>query len=1336
MAQKLGIAASTFRDWRDGKTVPPPSRVNDFRSVVRKLQQAADRPVYTDAEWLAALRAAQEEGRGRPPASRRWDPSRRFVRIHGPALDAAAVDAQGRTGEHTDLNAFVRDLAAGAPSYLCWHADAPVGKTALLADYIRRRPPADTDILSFFISSAHGTDTRAAFEEEMADQIGEFLGRPGNHLPLGVREWKRLFADAATESTRHGRRLLLVVDGLDDDAAWSGLVAEGKTPTSERQAPTGTGVDAKSRPRTGTKDPAGQSPVRGSIAALLPAPPPPGMRVIVSLRRCLRWPDDVSERHPLRQGKHLRTLLPVAGVPLLRQPSPGATALGGPVAGLLAVAGGGLRTADLAELTGLPEDRLDRLAAGPAGRSLVLDEPMRQTYALAEPRLADAVREDLGEAGVLRHTRELLAWSQEWRMAGWPDETPPYPLEHQLRLLTGSAERTAYVLDMPRLRRLARTAGPAVALAQLDAFEEEVSAAAGATADGLTTLVPLSAARALLRRQTREVPDGAPALLVRLGDVGRARGLALSAPTPSARAVHLADVAVEMAYAELTGVDVVVREAAEWLTHIRTNQGFPGMYRAPEPGMRLLESARTLVTLNGPGAARPLVRAVVHDRAAGTDVLIQAAGLMGLVQELDVVGVLYDRAETLSAGGTRARAAAVDLWGALACAVPFLGPHAGDRIEAICEELGPSDGLRAVEVLAAAASALAQLPAKRSAVAAKQVRTALARMAEAVAALEDREALPEEDRAHLGRELAGTLARLAQAVDDTGVTRNALDDIRRLMYALPEYLRIGVLGDSMLERAQWVVKAAEKGRERADREARATAERDKNAKRRDRDRSNAKYKRDMENRKKSGDRDKSPASLKAWRMPHGEAQVAPAETGDPQREVRGAPATARRSDTHRKSAGLPSPGDGPQPHLLSLHEADSQLGAGNLLHSRELLEEALRQSPASEASPPGHRPPVLADWAPDLCQALGMAGEFDQAEALAVDLLDVQDRARRLAALSLGCSLGGFSDAGTRYAHEATRLVADGTNPGLMNVVAQALAHAGDGLAASAMATGGNAAQRRQASTVIAAGLMRLCPEEAARVAEPVTAALAKRLDQFGKGSPLRLVPELAALLLAFPDIREPDPRLRDALHRATLRLVDTPMSSPHTPSMVVLTLLERLGCLPREDTHIIATLTDRWRRSLQPGQEPCTELVLLAAVDGDTAALWHHADAARTPDGRSAALRAAAAHLAGAQVALATDSRADDRVIRTCLALTRACGDGSPPAEATARHIAQKLLRSDAWTYTIPLLPQLAPGALRHLSLFARDAGRRGDGRARHPLVKATPRCRQHRCAPRGVDM
>ncbi|MFJ9263701.1 hypothetical protein ACIRP4_26020 [Streptomyces bacillaris] len=1257
LVEGLTVNSSTLRGWVGRGGVPSPEQERDFWSLIRKLRRASRYPTHSEAEWEAALRAAQSEAErargGSAGADRRGlDSGARFVRPHRSAPETSAAEVQGREVERAEMNAFVRNSRADAPSYLCWYADAPVGKTTLLADYVRR-PPKGVDILNFFVSAPHGTDTRAEFEREITEQADGFLGRPPSAAPRNVRGWKALYIQAATMSACHGRKLLLVVDGLDDDLAWSGTAAGSGTPGS------GGGASTSRRP-LGT----GTSPLRGSIAALLPARPPENMRIIVSLRRCDPLPDDVPPvRHPLREGRHLRTLVPVPGVVPVRQPMPPVDAFGGSVEGLLAVAGGGLGMRDLAELAGLPVERLDRLAQGPVGRALVIDEPVSRTYALADSRLVHAVREDLGEAGVRKHIRELLAWARRWHDLGWPEDTPPYPLAHQLRLLTGTAERAAYVFDMVRLRRLADTAGPEAALTQLEDFQEESEkrsgAAAGATPDSglLATLVPLHAARSLLRQDIREDLPGAASLFVRLGDVERARGLARSASTAVGRAVQLADVAVEMAYAKHVDLDVdaVVREAAEWLFRDRVEAGFPGILRNPDAQERLLGATCTLAKLRGPGTARPLLRSVLQDPAAGTETLIRAAGMPYLKDDKELIDLLIERAETLEAGGMRARAAAVDLWGALARATGFLGPCAGKHIEAICDDLGDAEGLEAVNVLATAASALCDLHHKRLKQARPLMRDALARMWKAVEALgvlahrPDSLTSPplqpsssEDDRTHrFPRDLDGTLARLVKAAADAGV-RADLVEARRLKDTVSEVMRLDPLVNAPLERTRLALETAEAGGARPGGKAAADT------------------------------RCQSPG---------------------------------KQRFTHRRSAGLPSPVPAlptDQPHLSLVQEAEDRRVEGDHQESRELLGAALRNRPVVQSSR------LAKDWTTELCQALGAVGETDEAEAFTRHLPNTRDRARHLAALSLGCSFAGDDASAARYAQEAARLVPAAATPELANAVAQALAHSGDEAAAASVVTGGSAARKRQALTAVAAGLVRPCPEGAARVAERVLEALVRGMEGGRQGSLLNLLPELAALLLAFPDVRRPDPRLSEALHRAALHVADPALPRPPAQSTAVLTLLATSGLLPDEDAYVIANATDRWRSSSPPGQESSAELILLGAVEGDTVAVRRHADLAGSgaSNARLTGLRAAATHLAGVRVGLATDSRADDRVLRTCLALARASGRVIPD-ETTARHIARELLRAEAWTFTIPLLPPLAPRALERLCGIAESMTR-----------------------------
>ncbi|KUN29231.1 hypothetical protein AQJ23_00075 [Streptomyces antibioticus] len=1199
--------------------------------------------MYSHAQWESALHDAQQEGSQRQHQQiidfrRKTGKDLRFVRPHQPALDADIGDLSERSSERAAMNRFIHESRSATPSYLCWQADTPVGKTTLLADYVLR-PPRYTDVLNFFISPTHG-NTRADFETEMALQLTLLLQLSESSAPSsirGPRQWRRLFAAAAAKSVAHGRKLLLVVDGLDDDVAWSGTAGGDAAPPSRNRG--------------------NRRSADGSIAALLPLAPPPGMRVIASFRRWGHGPHDLPRSHPLQRPEHRRTLQPIAGLRPLPRTAPGPPLKGthDTVARLLAVAGGGLHATDLAELTGRPLEQITSVLQGPQGRTIMIDDAVFETYRLQHPDQEAAVRCRMEETALARHTQQLLDWCERWRTSGWPEQTPLYPLVHQLRLLADTAQRAAYVLDWPRLERLATTAGPAAALAQLDTFALEISTEEPSSGS-LNVLVPLACARATLCGKAQEVPRGAAGLLVRLGQAQRARSLARSAPTAQMRAIHLADVAVEMARGGQTATSVAVaHEAADCLPPFHPLH--PQTARDPAAHSHLLDAARSLLALDLPHAAHPLLRAVVGDRGAEIETRCAAAAMLHTAHDPQATTALIDHVQSLSEGGLRERAAAVELWGILARAIPTFGRYAGDRIEALCADLAPSEGLGSIEVLALAASALAQLPARRHKKAGILLRQALAQIA---AALSDPATLSADDHAYLSRDLAGALAHLTQAVDAAGTGRGALTDIDRLLQALPEHLRTGILGDTIAERAQFLAHTAAERRATEDAAATTKTQQRKNAQRR----------------------------AKQWML--APAQFAPPTGAQPEETARKNSLTAtRRTPTHPATSALPDPAD-PAALVLS---AEEHLTTGNLHSGRELLATALQR-----ASTPSTYAPTAQQWTADLAQALGVAGEFEHGEALASEVADMNNRVRHLAALSLGCALGGHEHAAARYAHQAADLLPADAPPTLKNTVAQALAHAADAPAALATAGGNTAAERRQALTAIAAGLAPHDPDHAAHITEPLITDLAQRIDQ---GSPLHVLPELAALLLAAPTLQHPQPRLHETLQHAAHHARTTPQTR-HIPTLTILTLLAHLGCLPHTTTDRIP-LTHR--HAAHPPRHLPPEQAVLAAVQHDTTALHQLTRTSQGPDQDPAALYAAAAHLSASPTTLTTDHRAPDKTTRLCLALAHTA-DRTTSATTTAHRITHHLLTRHPWTHTLPLLPQLAPQALLHLARMAASTG------------------------------
>jgi len=130
-------------------------------------------------------------------------------------------------------------------------------------------PPPGTWVISFFVTAARASQADStAFTANLLDQLGAVTGdQVDPAAPLGVQDgWRRkLLEKAAAQAAKAGRRLLLVVDGLDEDCG--------------------------SKPGSGLS----------SIAACLPKHPPDGLRVIVSSRPDPPLPDDVDPGHPLHR---------------------------------------------------------------------------------------------------------------------------------------------------------------------------------------------------------------------------------------------------------------------------------------------------------------------------------------------------------------------------------------------------------------------------------------------------------------------------------------------------------------------------------------------------------------------------------------------------------------------------------------------------------------------------------------------------------------------------------------------------------------------------------------------------------------------------------------------------------------------------------------------------------------------------------------------------------------------------------------------------------------------------------------------------------------------------
>jgi hypothetical protein len=387
-----------------------------------------------------------------------------------------------------ELDELVR-FCAGSSPYLWLQAGPWAGKSALLSSFVLRCLPRGVDVVSFFITSRFaGQSDSDAFTESIIEQLAALVDEPAASLlqsPARRGHMARLLQEAAERSVETGRRLLVVVDGLDEDTG------------------------------------------RSSIAALLPASVPPGVRVLVASRPHPGLPEDVPANHPLRT----LTPRPLTGSPYARDIAMRAkhelrAALHGSdhertTLGLIVASGGGLTRADLEEVTGWAPYELDQVLEGRLARSLT-HRVSSSLYVFSHETLREIAHQQLG-ATLTTYRNQLHAWAE--RYAGWPATTPIYLMRGYPRILaaTGDFPRLlALATDQTRHERLLAYSG-GDALAQIEianaielaAHEQDIGA-----------LLKLAVLQAELVDRNFRIPHDLPAVWVTLGEPTRALALA------------------------------------------------------------------------------------------------------------------------------------------------------------------------------------------------------------------------------------------------------------------------------------------------------------------------------------------------------------------------------------------------------------------------------------------------------------------------------------------------------------------------------------------------------------------------------------------------------------------------------------------------------------------------------------------------------------------------------------------------------------------------------------------------------------------------------------------
>ena len=437
--------------------------------------------------------------------------------------DIAPDELIGREAELAEWTEF----CAGTEAYSWWQAGPWAGKTAL-ASWFVTHPPAGVEVVSFFITGRlAGQADGDTFLDAMIEQLRAIESvSDGPAVAAGARvgAWLSLLAIAAAQAEERGRRLIIVVDGLDEDDAGA------------------------SAPRGGA-----------SIASLLPRRLPRGVQVIVTSRPDPGVPDDVPSGHPLRTCTPRQLTAAWVARDLARRAQQELRDLltgdqtGLDVVGYIAASGGGLTRSDLSALTGAPPRKLDPILRGVSGRSLetrtlagfrdAAVEPELRVHLFAHETLRITAEEQLGDE-LARYRQGIHEWIGSYASRGWPDGTPGYAIRGYPGLLTASsdAERlSALARDSRRHAFLSRATGSDyAALAEISNTQRLI---AGHKTPDMQVLVELAIYRHAISIRNQSIPVGLPAVWERLGRFEHAEALARAVTDPDDQARALTEVA-------------------------------------------------------------------------------------------------------------------------------------------------------------------------------------------------------------------------------------------------------------------------------------------------------------------------------------------------------------------------------------------------------------------------------------------------------------------------------------------------------------------------------------------------------------------------------------------------------------------------------------------------------------------------------------------------------------------------------------------------------------------------------------------------------------------------
>ncbi len=626
-----------------------------------------------------------------------------MVPTAAPAIEAAYT-AQLRDIAPTQLLHRERELqelvnwCAEPGGYLWWQAPPWAGKTALMASFALH-PPAGTVVASFFITSRlAGQADSDVFLQAMIDQLSalaEMSATPAPGQAARRGQFLHLLDAADGLVTGRGQRLILVVDGLDEDRS-----------------------------------------SHGSIASLLPRHPPGCVHVLVASRPHPGIPADVPGDHLLRSCE-IRNLSPssfgrdmqIEAISELKDHLK-AGAPNAEILGLITASGGGLTRQDLHELSGRPAWELEDQLGSAFGRSLRtrLQDERDHAYLFAHETLRVIAETTLwDELG--RYRDRIHAWAETYSSRDWPADTPGYLLRPYGRMLIEQGDMWRMgILATNRTRHelMAHRSGTDVdGLSEIAATWQKLDSLAD---PNLRVRTLLALERSRLENRNTVISVQLPEALALAGEVDRAEALAQLISNPYkqsqafiglVRAVASADLAraermadsiadpmrrVEALAAGITALAARdLRDGAELIERlVKTAGENTDPVRQARALIRIVEA----VAIADPGTAIRLAEEALPIARAAVDSRLRIKLLTAMARALSGTdSVLAQRLADESLGIATEITNSHDRWEALAAVAEVVAPADPDRAVQLVN--ADSDTTRSSESLAAVVRAMA-----------------------------------------------------------------------------------------------------------------------------------------------------------------------------------------------------------------------------------------------------------------------------------------------------------------------------------------------------------------------------------------------------------------------------------------------------------------------------------------------------------------------------------------------------------------------------------------------------------------------------------------------------